>query len=343
MTTAQARVYFEQFMSEMDGSRDRLADTLRTQGADPALVHDFSPDSLKTIWAAVSPLLAMFDGYTEPDPMQPWLESTLESLGDPSTLPSWLRFGSPGFAPATLWIIDGVGRHLGNVIVTNVPGMRWSVGPNRVRSAYRNWPVVTDQDGEDHNPFEGVRISASRTLEGRTHVGMSSPWEFYEMRAAFWRPDTRAAVESAASVFPPVPSGCKCGEHLGELTEQQIIPYAASQVADEPTDSVVTVADLVTWEALAVEEVEDEPGRWLLWFGDETRAHYDDDAPLSLEDVVASASGVSNVDREDRETIYVHAPGKCADAMLAIAARALLDDRVRIRNADPQSTSPDPA
>ena len=71
----------------------------------------------------------------------------------------------------------------------------------------------------------------------------------------------------------------------------------------------------------------------MLWFGDETRLHYDDEASLSLEDVVASPPGVSDVVREDRETILVRAPGRCADAMLAIAARALLDDRVRVRNA----------
>ena len=92
---------------------------------------------------------------------------------------------------------------------------------------------------------------------------------------------------------------------------------------------LVTVAELVEAEALGAEEVEAEPGRWMLWFGDETRAHYDDDAPMSLEDVVALAAGVSEVVREDRETILVRAPGRCGDAMFAVAARALLDDRVR--------------
>lgn len=91
------------------------------------------------------------------------------------------------------------------------------------------------------------------------------------------------------------------------------------------------MADLVEWGALAVEDVEGEPGRWVLRIGDETRLHYDDDAILGLEDVLASAPGVSTVVREDRETILVRAPGRCADAMLAIAARALLDDRVRVR------------
>jgi hypothetical protein len=67
------------------------------------------------------------------------------------------------------------------------------------------------------------------------------------------------------------------------------------------------------------------------WFGDDCRAHYDDDAPLSLEEAVAAAAAagrVSEVLRDDRETVMVSSTGRCRRGMLAVAARALLDDHV---------------
>lgn len=331
MSGAQARVYFEQFMSEMDASRDRLASMLREQGADPGLADDLTPASLDRIWEALSPLLAWQDGW-EPDEMQPGIQPTIEALGDLSALPSWLDpiSGPIWLSPTSLWIVDGVGRHLGNVMVANVPGMRWSLGPTRVRTSYRNQPVVTDQGGEHHNPLEGAAVIASRNLKELRTNGPDSPWQYYEMRAAFWRPD--AEVEPG-SVTPPAStttSTCRCGEHVAQVADLTV-PFAASAGAEPSHDAHVTVAQLIARDALAAEEVEGEPGRWMLWFGDETRLHYDDEALLSLEDVVALAPGVSDVTREDRESVLVQAPGRCADAMLTIAARALLDDRVRLR------------
>ncbi len=223
-----------------------------------------------------------------------------------------------------------MGRHLGNVLVATVLGMRWAVGHHRNRAyIFQNQPVVTDGDGGDHNPLHSVAVIASKNLEGLTN-GPASPRRYYDMRAAVSTPDAHHKSPAAATSTSAI--GCGCSEHLDEVAGLTV-PVATTTEADEPTDTPVTVADLVEWAALAVEDVEGEPDRWLLWFGDETRRHYDDDALLSLEDVVASAPGVSDVVREDRETILVRAPGRCADAMLAIAARALLDDRVRGRNA----------
>lgn len=207
--------------------------------------------------------------------------------------PVWL-------SPSTLWIVDGVGRHLGNVMVATVHGMRWNLGPNRVRSNYRNQPVVTDRDGEDHNPLEGVTVVASRNLEGLSNNGPDSPRDYYEMRAAYWRsvePGATTTADSAASTASAASaasSGCECGEHVAEVAGLTV-PFAHPDEARESTDAPVTVAELVEWDALAVEEDEDEPAGWLLWFGDETRLHYDDDAILGLEDVLASAPGVSTV------------------------------------------------
>lgn len=135
---------------------------------------------------------------------EPWFQPTLEALGDLDALPSWLEpiAGPIWLSPSTLWIVDGVGRHLGNVMVATVHGMRWNVGPNRARTNYRNQPVVTDRDGEDHNPLEGVTVVASRNLEELRNNGPESPRDYYEMRAAYWRsvePGATTTADSAAS------------------------------------------------------------------------------------------------------------------------------------------------
>lgn len=256
---------------------------------------------------------------------------TLEALGDLDALPSWLATigGRIEFSPSTIWIIDGVGRHLGNVMVASVPGSQWSVGHHRIRAyVHQNRPVITAPETADLDPFGVVSTIASKTLEGVFESSEGSPWDLYVAIAAQPQAEARVATrQKTPEPASPAVTGCTCGEHLVEVAEQ-VVPFASSEVEDSG-DSPVTVADLVEAEALGAEEVEDEPGRWLLWFGDETRAHYDDDAPMSLEDVVAMAPGVSEVVREDRETILVRAPGRCEDAMVAVAARALLDDRVR--------------
>ena len=330
MTAAQARAYFEQFMGEMDASRERLAHTLREQGADPGLASDLTPQSLDPIWQALSPLLAWQDGW-EPSPSG-LPRPTLEALGNLDALPSWLDpIGGPiEFSPSTIWMIDGVGRHLGNVMVASVPGSQWSVGRHRIRAyVHQNKPVITAPETADMNPFERVSIIASKTLKGVFESRDGSTWGLYVAIAA--QAQTEAAVPTPQKSPEPASPGstdCTCGEHLVDVAEQ-VVPFAASSQAKRTDDAPVTVADLVEADALGAEEVEDEPARWMLWFGDETRAHYDDDAPRSLEDVVALAPGVSEVAREDRETILVRAPGRCEDAMVAVAARALLDDRVR--------------
>ena len=330
MTTAQARTYFEHFMSEMAASRERLADTLREQGADPGLAHDLTPQSLDPIWRALTPLLAWQDGW-KPTPTGRPLP-TLEALGDLDALPSWVAtVGGPiRFSPSTIWIIDGVGRHLGNVMSASVPGTQWRLGHHRIRAyVHQNKPIITAPETADLDPFEMVSVIASKTLRGAFETSERSPWDLYVAIAAQAQADAAGpTVQKSPNPGSGAVTGCECGEHLADIAGL-VVPFADLSEAEGSGNSSVTVADLVEAEALGAEEVEYEPGRWMLWFGDETRAHYDDDAPMSLEDVVALAAGVSEVVREDRETILVRASGRCEDAMVAVAARALLDDRVR--------------
>lgn len=317
-------------MSEMDASRERLADTLRAQGADAGLANDLTPQSLDPIWRALSPLLAWQDGW-EPTPTG-LPRPTLEALGDLDALPSWVpTVGGPiRFSPSTIWIIDGVGRHLGNVMVASVPGSQWKIGHQRIRAyVNQNKPVITAPERADMNPVGVVSVIASRQLEGESQSSDGSPWDLYVAIAAQAQAEAGGPTpQKSPEARSPATTGCSCGEHLVDVADR-VVPFAASSQAEKPDHTAVTVADLVKAKALGAEEVENTPGRWMLWFGDETRAHYDEDAPMNLEDAVAQAPGVSEVVREDRETVLVRAHGRCKDAMVAVAARALLDDRVR--------------
>lgn len=199
-------------------------------------------------------------------------------------------------------------------------GLRWAVGRHRIRAyVYQNHPVITADPGhaDDQHALEAVGIVARRLLRSSPHRDT--------LRTLYdeWAP--RAPTASS----PPM-RDCRCPRHSEDVAGN-VVPMAASADMELGAANTVTVADLLEWEAIDAEPDEDDPNRWSLWFGDETRAHYDDDAPRSLEQAVASLAGMTDVDREDRETVLVTAADRCRDGMLAVAAEALLDNRVRRR------------
>ena len=64
---------------------------------------------------------------------------------------------------------------------------------------------------------------------------------------------------------------------------------------------------------------------------DDALVHCDSEA-VDLDAVIAEQPGVDDVERLDHEIFLVAAPTLCADGMLAAAALALLDDRVRLEH-----------
>jgi hypothetical protein len=136
----------------------------------------------------------------------------------------------------------------------------------------------------------------------------------------------------------PVQRGsCACPEHVADLTAL-VVPWAPAWGRTD-TDGI-TVGDLVVMEALAVTPDEAPwhdlgagerlgPFQWELWLGDEVRATYDDDADLAIDDALRQRPGIDAVEWEDREVFHLAAPTLCAEGVLAAAARALLDPRVR--------------
>lgn len=141
---------------------------------------------------------------------------------------------------------------------------------------------------------------------------------------------------------------CSCPEHVEDLLTMPI-PLTRA-MAEEVGAETATVGDLVEWKALGVDPTDpdlqwldavdadgrvdgtrkDGPFHWTLWVGDEARAHYDDDAELPLDRSLLARPGVDRVAWEDRELLHVGVTGLCDSGVLAAAARALADPRVRI-------------
>lgn len=133
-------------------------------------------------------------------------------------------------------------------------------------------------------------------------------------------------------------AGCSCAEHLEQVARVRI-PVVA-EYAEEPGEDW-SVDELVEAGALEARETESDerwlwadgqkvgPFQWSLWVGDEARSLYDDDAGLGLDDSLRSRPGLEIVEWEDREVFWLGAPSMCRSGVLAAAARALADPRVR--------------
>ena len=135
---------------------------------------------------------------------------------------------------------------------------------------------------------------------------------------------------------------CTCVEHVEDLLAMRV-PYTREMTA-EPAEEPMTVGELIEcgaldarphdpadrWLSLPEGGAPDGPFGWLLWLGDEARAHYDDDADLPLDSALLDQPGLERVAWEDREVFHVGAEGLCRSGVLAAAARALADPRVRL-------------
>lgn len=136
---------------------------------------------------------------------------------------------------------------------------------------------------------------------------------------------------------PPTEGRCGCARHLDEGLLEAEVPYApgAGIPDDEPP---MSVGELIDSEALGCEPLgADErmlddgtgPYHWNVWFGDETRGSYADDAELELDAAVQKQAGVERVAWLDREVMYLGAPTLCRSGVLAAAALGLLEPGVR--------------
>ncbi|HXH78015.1 hypothetical protein [Nocardioides sp.] len=143
----------------------------------------------------------------------------------------------------------------------------------------------------------------------------------------------------AASILPSERGDCACSEHIEDLRGEVVTPAPTRQFAYAP----FTVGELLDGRELGVRPVEAQ-GRWLdlhgsrerigpfhftLWVSDGATIAYADDATLQMDAAIRDQPGVELVEWEDREVFHVSAPTLCADGVLAAAARALMDPRVK--------------
>ncbi|MFC0003608.1 hypothetical protein [Micromonospora siamensis] len=140
--------------------------------------------------------------------------------------------------------------------------------------------------------------------------------------------------------LPPRRPDCSCPEHADDLTDL-LLPV------DEAGEPPVRLADLIEARKVGVSPAEPQehwlephdesdagpdrlgPFHWGLRVGDEAHDCYSDEAPWSLDQALLDRPGVEQVEWMDREDFLVGAPTLCASGVLAAAARALADPRVR--------------
>ena len=184
MTTAQAGAYLQQFLAEGPESLARLDGLVRDIGGAPVSV-DLSPASLDRAWAGALPVLAWAPGYVPPPIGAPAPAPERTALGPESMLPSWFSHEQhpsyAQYAADTLWVIDGLARHLAEVVLDHVPGTAWAVGHSRRKGyLHEGSPVITGL-GAELNPRWTVSTVVGHTLRGGAPQGApSTVRELYE-------------------------------------------------------------------------------------------------------------------------------------------------------------------
>lgn len=178
LSKPQAEAYLQKFLAELPGSQTRLASMLTRTGTDPALAHAATPDTLHPLWEVTVAHwpLGWQEGYDYAK--DPWSRNdpTFDALGPLEELPSWFshdRIHYSVFAPSTLWVIDLLARHLGQVVVSNSPALDWRTGPRRpANNIDRNMPVAGTAKGWIE-PRRLVRVLIRRQIEG--HFDRNAP------------------------------------------------------------------------------------------------------------------------------------------------------------------------
>ena len=147
MTRAQAAEYLARFLAEMPACEQRLADTTAATGGPSTQSLDHTPASLEPLWEWAAGRFAWRDGYTPPPLGMPGPRIDPADLEPAAQLPSWFHHpsgaGYARFSAQTLWLIDGLGRYLGNTVVRTIAGTRWQAGHARDNGyAFQNQPVI---------------------------------------------------------------------------------------------------------------------------------------------------------------------------------------------------------
>lgn len=173
LSRTEAKDYLARFVDELPASRARLADKLTATGGDPGLADNQDPVSLDLLWETVIQGwdLSYQDDYVpNPHPAgAPLHEATWEALGPIEELPSWFAHDWGQFirfSPDTLWTIDVLGRHLGQMLLHHHPDLGWMVGPDRPASNVDRSRPVVGKGRNWVNTFRRTSVLIARTMRG---------------------------------------------------------------------------------------------------------------------------------------------------------------------------------
>jgi hypothetical protein len=107
-----------------------------------------------------------------------------DQLEPEDRLPSWFHHPSAAsyarLSAGTLWLVDGLGRYLGETVILTVPGTSWAAGHSRTKGyMFQNQPVVRGL-AEEESPFHTLAILVSRRLQAEPVRGISSLRDAYD-------------------------------------------------------------------------------------------------------------------------------------------------------------------
>lgn len=146
LTKQQAADYLETFLGVMQDRLDLLRERSAANGGPSPEVLDGSVESLGPLWEWALGQVSWRAGYRPVPPGEPPPPIDLTTVEPATQLPefyedwpqSWAQFTG-----STLWLMDGLGRYVGEVLCRSLPKARWRVGSSRVKGyIHQNRPVV---------------------------------------------------------------------------------------------------------------------------------------------------------------------------------------------------------
>lgn len=177
MTGRDAAAFLERFLADRRTCLERFASTI-------CLPLTFDKDSLDPIWEAVRTRVSWRSGYEPPPLGKPGPRIVLEQLESPDELPTWFHHpsgaGYARFSANTLWLLDGLGRYFGEVLVQTAGG-KWVAGSSPTKGyVFQNQPVITGAGKIPVNPMQMCSVLASRELRQGNERGPRTLEEAYE-------------------------------------------------------------------------------------------------------------------------------------------------------------------
>lgn len=168
-TRREAAGLLATFLARTPARLDELRAEAADSGGPPPGSLDLSTDSLGPLWEWAAPRFAWRPGYAPPPFGLPGPRVDPHAVEPAATLPEWfdpdLHWNR--LSLQSVWLVDGLARYLGECLLREVPGARWTVGRSWRRGyVFQNHPVIRGLPvGGPLQPMWSVSILAARALQ----------------------------------------------------------------------------------------------------------------------------------------------------------------------------------